>query len=272
VPTAREVLFRGADSGTVEGSRDAIRFERSLTLDEARTSEALLAYAMNGEPLPVQHGYPLRVIVPRWYAVASVKWLTDIELTDVPFTGFFHSQRYYYEYRRNAATVREPVRLQQVRSLITEPTGDAVVPVGEFVIRGVAWSGAASIAHVEVSIGEGPWQPAQLIGHRQPHGWQWWELMTRLEEPGATTVRARATDLAGRVQPEKPEWNRLGYGGNGVQIVMIHAQCPTLNEGTTRATGRYAMSAWPMRQTPTAGQVPSGRRQCRRHCWELVPR
>src|SRR5262249_9394909 len=79
-PEAREVLFRGADAGTLPGQSDSIHFERSLALDDARHSEALLAYAMNGEPLPVQHGYPLRLIVPGWYAVASVKWLTEIEI------------------------------------------------------------------------------------------------------------------------------------------------------------------------------------------------
>jgi DMSO/TMAO reductase YedYZ molybdopterin-dependent catalytic subunit/rhodanese-related sulfurtransferase len=221
---AREVLCRGADSGTVEGSSGPIHFERSLTLDEARTCEVLLAYAMNGEPLPTQHGYPLRAIVPRWYAVASVKWVTDIELIDSAFTGFFQSQRYVYEWQRDGATVQEPVRLQRVRSLITEPTEDQVLPLGESVIRGVAWSGAAPIAQVEVSIADGPWQAAQLIGHRQPHSWQWWELLTRLEQPGVVTVRSRATDLAGRDQPEQPEWNRLGYGGNGIQPVDIRVE------------------------------------------------
>ena len=78
---------------------------------------------MNGEPLPLQHGYPLRLIVPGWYAVASVKWLTDIEVIGAPFDGFFQTERYVYEWERDGATVREPVRLQQVRSVITEPTG-----------------------------------------------------------------------------------------------------------------------------------------------------
>jgi DMSO/TMAO reductase YedYZ molybdopterin-dependent catalytic subunit len=223
-PRAREVLFRGADSGRVEGWNEPIRFERSLTLDEAQSSEVLLAYAMNGEPLPMRHGYPLRVIVPRWYAVAAVKWLTDIELIDSPFAGYFHSERYFYEWPGEGMTVREPVRLQRVRALITEPTAEATVPVGDFVVRGVAWSGAAPIAQVEVSIGEGPWQATQLVGRRQMHSWQWWELLTRLGQPGETTVRARATDLAGRVQPEQPEWNRLGYGGNAVQVIAIRVE------------------------------------------------
>jgi DMSO/TMAO reductase YedYZ molybdopterin-dependent catalytic subunit len=221
---ARELLFRGADSGAVEGSAAAIHFERSLTLDEARSSDVLLAYAMNGEPLPVEHGFPLRAIVPKWYAVASVKWLTDIELIGSSFMGFFHSERYFYEWQRDGTITREPVRLQQVRSLITEPTSNAVVPAGDVVIRGVAWSGAAPIAHVEVSVADGPWEPAQLLAHRPAHSWLWWELLTRLEGRGTSAVRARATDQAGRVQPEQPEWNRLGYGANAIHTINIHVE------------------------------------------------
>jgi len=224
VAMATEVVLRGADSGTVEGSSTPIHFERSLTLDEARTSDVLLAYAMNGEPLPVQHGYPLRAVVPRWYAVASVKWLTGIELIDSSFGGFFQAQRYFYEWQRNGGVIREPVRLQQVRSLITMPTAEEVLPVGDLAVRGVAWSGAGAIARVEVSIGDGPWQPAQLVGRRNPHSWQWWELLTRTEQRGPTTVRARATDLADRVQPDQPAWNRLGYGGNAIHAVGIRLE------------------------------------------------
>ena len=218
---ARAILLRGADTGTVDGS-ELIRFERGLSLEEARSSEAILAYAMNGDPLPLQHGYPLRVIVPGWYAVTSVKWLTDIEVTASAFAGFFQKERYVYEWTQDdGSTVLEPVRLQQVRSVITEPSADAEIPVGDAVIRGVAWSGAAPIAGVDLSIDEGPWQPARLIGDRRRHAWQWWELLMRLESPGATTLRARATDLAGRTQPDQPRWNRLGYGGNAIQRVTI---------------------------------------------------
>jgi DMSO/TMAO reductase YedYZ molybdopterin-dependent catalytic subunit/protein tyrosine phosphatase (PTP) superfamily phosphohydrolase (DUF442 family) len=217
----QEVVFRGADQGVVEGSPQAVPFERSLSFDDACGADALLAYAMNGEPLPVQHGYPLRLLVPGWYAVASVKWLTEIEVVGSPFEGFFQTERYVYEWERDGVTVREPVRLQQVRSLITEPTGAEEVPTGHLAIRGVAWSGAAPIAGVDVSVGDGPWQPARLISDRRRHSWQWWELLTELHERGSTTLRARATDLAGRTQPERPAWNRLGYGGNAIQVVPL---------------------------------------------------
>ncbi len=219
---AREVLFRGADGGRLPGDTQHLSFERSLTLDDARGSETLLAYAMNGEPLPIQHGYPLRVVVPRWYAVASVKWLTEIEIIGDAFEGHFQTDSYFYERERDGQTVREPVTLQRVRSLITEPSANEEVAPGELAVRGVAWSGAAPIARVEVSIGHQPWQEARLVGERNRHSWQWWELLTRIAESGTTTVRARATDLAGRTQPEQQEWNRLGYGNNVIHQLPIH--------------------------------------------------
>ncbi len=221
---AAEVVFRGADRGTVEGFPDPIAFERSLSIVDARQSGAVLAYAMKGAPLPIHHGYPLRLVVPGWYAVASVKWLTDIELTATPLDAFFQMHRYVFEVERGGAQVREPVRLQRVRSLITEPTGEEDVPAGDLVIRGVAWSGEAQIERVEVRVGDGPWQTARLIGESQRHCWHWWELLTHLDSPGETTVRARATDLAGRTQPELPEWNRLGYGGNGIHVVALRVR------------------------------------------------
>lgn len=98
-PSAREVLFRGADGGTVPGGSGPVRFERSLRLDQCHDTNLLLAYAMNGEPLPVQHGYP-GLVVPDWYGVASVKWLTDIELLDRPFHGHYQHEKYWYELER----------------------------------------------------------------------------------------------------------------------------------------------------------------------------
>lgn len=220
---AREVLFRGADGGNLDGLPRPIRFERSLALDQARDGDVLLAYAMNGEPLPIEHGFPLRVIVPSWYAVASVKWLTDIELIDAPFAGHYQADKYQYEWDRDGRITREPVTLQRVRALITEPGPRQEVPCGDLAIRGVAWSGAAPVARVEISVGDGDWQEARLISERKRHSWQWWELMTRLPQPGLVQVRARATDLAGRTQPEQAEWNRLGYGNNTIQQVSIRA-------------------------------------------------
>jgi len=220
-PGATEVLFRGADGGTVDNLAAPIRFERSLAIDDARDEDVLLAYAMNGTPLPVEHGYPLRLIVPRWYAVASVKWLKEIELIDRPFRGHYQGDKYRYEWERNGRTLSEPVTLQRVRSLITEPAPHAEVQPGEVAIRGVAWSGAARIARVDVSVNGGDWQEARLVSERNRSSWQWWELITRVEQSGDLVLRSRATDLAGRVQPERAEWNRLGYGNNAIHEVPL---------------------------------------------------
>src|ERR1700680_1514321 len=138
--TAREILFRGADGGTVAARSGVTRFERSLNLEAARDSHVLLAYAMNDEPLPVEHGYPLRLVVPGWYGVTSVKWLTEIEAIESAFSGYFQLDRYFYEWERNGQVVREPVTLQRVRSLITEPAPDGEVEHGVLAVRGIAWS------------------------------------------------------------------------------------------------------------------------------------
>jgi anti-anti-sigma factor len=221
---AREVVFRGADTGKLEASGEPTRFERSLSMDDAQGSGALLAYAMNGEALPIVHGYPLRVIVPGWYAVASIKWLTQIDVISDRFSGHYQTEAYFYEWQRGGQLIREPVSLQRVRSLITEPEPESEVELGELPIRGVAWSGAAPIARVEVSIGGGPWENTRLVGATRGHSWQGWELIARLEHPGSTVIAARATDMASRTQPDSPEWNRLGYGNNAIQKVRINVR------------------------------------------------
>jgi DMSO/TMAO reductase YedYZ molybdopterin-dependent catalytic subunit/rhodanese-related sulfurtransferase len=221
---AHDVVFRGADAGSVDGATAPVRFERALSARDARESGALVAYAMNGEPLPLQHGRPVRLIVPGWYSVASVKWLTEIEVIGRPFEAFFQTNRYHYEWEREGSVIREPVRLQRVRALIAQPVDCTAVPAGEIVVRGVAWSGAALIDRVEVSIGGGRWQAARLVGERRRHGWQSWELFAQLDLRGPVTVRARASDEAGNTQPGQPEWNRFGYGGNAIQTIAIEVE------------------------------------------------
>jgi DMSO/TMAO reductase YedYZ molybdopterin-dependent catalytic subunit len=220
-PHAGEIVFRGADSGHVDERPSTIAFERSLPIDVARDAGALVAYAMNGDEIPVPHGFPVRLVVPDWYGVASVKWLTDIEVIDHPFTGYYQADKYHYEWDGDGVRTREPVTLQRVRCLITEPRPDARIAPGTVAIRGVAWSGAGAIDRVEVSIDGGPWQTAKLVGDRHRHHWQWWELITRLDGRGTVSIRSRATDLSGRTQPERAEWNRLGYGNNSIQELLV---------------------------------------------------
>ena len=218
------IVFRGTDHGTVDGHAETIAFERSLSITEARDSEALLAYAMNGEPLPLQHGFPLRVIVPSWYAVASVKWLAEIEVVNQPFEGYYQTEKYCLDREINGETKREPLTLQRVRSLITEPAEEAQLDRGELALRGVAWSGAALIDRVDVTLNDGPWQEDQIVGEQRRNSWQWWEMMTRIHSPGDYVIRSRARDVSGRIQPESPDWNPLGYCNNAIQGVRIQVQ------------------------------------------------
>jgi DMSO/TMAO reductase YedYZ molybdopterin-dependent catalytic subunit len=221
-PGATEIIFRGADGGRVADLDAPIRFERSLPVNQIRDLDALLAYCMNGEPLSAPHGYPLRLIVPGWYAVASVKWLTEIVVTNRPFDGYFQTNKYWYEWVRKGREAREPLTLLNVRALIVAPQSDMRLPRGETMIRGVAWSGAGSIAKVDVSLDDGPWQEARLIGEGHSDAWQWWELPSSLEKTGPLVIRARATDTAGKTQPDLAEWNRLGYGNNSIHAVAAH--------------------------------------------------
>jgi DMSO/TMAO reductase YedYZ molybdopterin-dependent catalytic subunit len=233
-PGAWEVVFRGADSGLAEGRHGPVPFERSLPLRYLGSAGALLAYAMNGQPLPKPHGYPLRLVVPGWYGVASVKWLTAIELTSRPFDGHFQVDRYHIG--------GKPLTLQAVRSVIIGPRpGDTVAPGEDVVVRGLAWSGAGPIARVEVSVAGRPWRAAVLTGTRHAHGWQEWLLRARLEEPGSVTIQARATDTAGRTQPAQPTWNPLGYATNPIHQVVVTVRGAPAELGTSTNTPHGAL-------------------------------
>src|SRR5260370_31116305 len=117
---------------------------------------------MNGERLPVHHGYPLRLVVPNWYSVASVKWLTEIELISGPFTAYYQTEKFWYEWERDGRLVREPVTLQRVRALITERAPNPEVRRGELTIRAVAWPGVAPLPRVDVIARVGDWQECRL--------------------------------------------------------------------------------------------------------------
>jgi DMSO/TMAO reductase YedYZ molybdopterin-dependent catalytic subunit len=218
---AVDVVFRGADRGIANDSKETIAFERSLSVAEARHCGALLAFAMNDEPLPARHGYPVRLLVPGKYAVASVKWLTNIDISSKPFEGFFQADHYVFEWPRDGKVMREPVGEPQVRALITAPATGDQLPQRAIKIQGVAWSGKAPVTQVLVSVAGDEWQAATLVARRDPASWQRWELPVQLTRPGEASIRARAADGAGRTQPVRPEWNRRGYGGNFIHEVIV---------------------------------------------------
>lgn len=215
-----EILFAGADGGVREGVEREITFSRSLPIPKALHADTLLAYELNGAPLPDVHGGPVRLLVPGWYGMASVKWVVRITALEEPFTGYFQSARYVLEVPGNDA--KEPVRDMRVRALITNPKAGDVLKPGRYVISGVAWGGAGEITAVEVSMeGGGPWQPATLVSDAVPYTWRQWEFACNLPRAGRYVVRARATDAAGNAQPDVAQWNRLGYENNSIQPVIF---------------------------------------------------
>jgi DMSO/TMAO reductase YedYZ molybdopterin-dependent catalytic subunit len=199
---------------------DHLTFVRSLTLSHAvdPASEILIAYDMNGEPLGPDHGSPFRLVVPHWFAVASVKWLQRIDVLTEPFSGEFQTGHYVYEWPDRP---HEPVTRMRVRARITDPAPAAVVPAGTYTVTGKAWSGSGPVTAVEVSLaGAGEWYPAHVDPPSGPHQWQTWRF-TWQATPGRHSLRARATDAAGNVQPDVPPWNRLGYGNNAVEVQYV---------------------------------------------------
>jgi DMSO/TMAO reductase YedYZ molybdopterin-dependent catalytic subunit len=218
-----ELLFEGADQGAVEGSAQALPFARSLPLDKALHPDTLLAYEMNGEPLPPEHGGPVRLLVPGWYGMASVKWLVHIAALEQPFAGFFQAQRYVLDIENSPGKV--PLREMYVKSIITSPVTGEALAQGPLTVSGVAWSGLGAIKSVEVSTeGGGAWHPARMVGLASRYGWQQWEYEWSAGHAGRHVLRARATDEHGNVQPDAALWNRLGYANNSIQPVMVEVQ------------------------------------------------
>ncbi|MGI9146481.1 MAG: sulfite oxidase [Chloroflexota bacterium] len=211
---AVEVVATGADAAT---------FQRSLPLDVARQPEVLLAWEMNGEPIPYANGGPVRMIVPAWAAIASVKWPIRLEVTNTPFGGYYHAERYIIvdAHGRTLRSVRE----MPVKSLIGQPAEGQTLGPGPHVISGFAWSGLGQIERVEVSTDDQQtWTPARLIHGAGRLAWTRWELTWAATQPGRTTICARATDSAGNVQPSQVAWNKFGYLMNAIVTRTVNVQ------------------------------------------------
>ena len=220
---AVELLFSGLDRG-VDGGVEQ-RYERSLACGEALDDEVLLAYGLNGGPLPVQHGFPLRLIVPGWYGMAHVKWLGSITALTVPFEGYQQSVAYrlYDSEGRPGA----PVTRMLPRSLAVPPgvpdfmTRERFLDAGPCRLEGRAWSGQAPVERVEVSVdGGSSWDEARLEAPVADFAWRGWSYDWHAV-PGAYVVSSRATDGAGNRQPIEAPWNLKGYANNAVERVAV---------------------------------------------------
>src|SRR5262252_1230404 len=213
-PNAREVVLEGADVGVLEDPKSppgGLKFARSIPLAKARR-DVLLAYKMNGEDLSPEHGFPLRAIVPGWYAMASVKWLQRIIVTDRPFTGYYQTIDYAYWQRtdygrwQRGEDIAEltPLSELQVKAEIARPAeGEIVAANTKISVRGAAWTCDAEIAKVELSTDHGAtWSDAKLLGESNSNAWRLWEFNWQApSQPGKQTLIARATDSLGRTQP-----------------------------------------------------------------------
>ncbi|MEX2139868.1 MAG: sulfite oxidase [Pirellulales bacterium] len=212
---AVEVILEGADKGKFDAplakSPGEISFARSLTLSKAKQPEVLLAFEMNGAELTPDHGHPVRVIVPGWYGMASVKWLKRIVVAERPFQGYFQTFAYTVWERRDGLSHLTQVADLQVKSQIARPTRDEILPAGsQFRIYGAAWTGEGQVAKVEVSTDGGKqWTAAQLQGKPVRYAWRLWaHQWSTPAKPGRYTVMARATDDQGRVQPMERDEDR----------------------------------------------------------------
>jgi sulfane dehydrogenase subunit SoxC len=225
---ASEVIFTGADHGVERGVEQS--YQRSLSLTDSLGDDVLLVYEMNGAPLPPQHGFPLRLVVPGWYGMAQVKWLREITVADAPFEGF--QQAAAYRLRQEKDEPGTPVTRIEPRALLIPPGWPDFMSRARFLkagpvdVRGRAWSGYAPIRTVEVSGDDGrTWHAAALdtqTDDDRTDRWAWRGWTFRWDaSPGRHVLCARATDESGRTQPVEQPWNRGGFANNLVQRVGV---------------------------------------------------
>jgi DMSO/TMAO reductase YedYZ molybdopterin-dependent catalytic subunit len=225
--TALEVIFEGADEGTVNDEPKApgtIRYARSLPLAKANQPEVLVAYLMNGQPLTPEHGFPVRLVVPGWYGMASVKWLSKITVSAAPYAGYWQTLEYAYWQRTHGLPTLTPVAEMLVKAEIARPALYETVPAGQpYRVFGAAWAGESEVTSVEVSTDGGhTWQPAQLLDETVPFAWRLWEFSWMPPAaPGRHTLQARATDRAGRSQPTAHDADRRNYMINKIASVEV---------------------------------------------------
>ena len=219
---AVDVVFTGADHGIERGFEQD--YQRALPLAEAMGEGVMLAYEMNGAPLPPQHGAPLRLIAPGWYGMAHVKWLRRITVVREKFDGF---QMRAYRLRNTADDPGIPLTRIEPRALLVPPgfpdfmSRRRVVKSGAVKIEGRAWSGWAPVSTVEVSIDGGDtWQPAVLERPQDAHGWARWTWIWE-SDTGGYVLSCRATDASGRTQPLGQRWSRGGFANNTIQRVPV---------------------------------------------------
>lgn len=196
---------------------DDLKVRRPMPIAKALEDDTLVAYAMNGDTLPPDHGFPARLLAPGWVGIQSIKWLGRIEVSDQPLFSPWNTDSYVLtgpDYQAQAPSKGPRLTTQSVKSAL-ELAWDAKLPPGRYAMKGRAWSPFAAIDKVEVSVDGGAWQPARLAGPNAARAWARfafdWEA-----QPGRHAVRLRATDQLGNGQPDSVKWNDQGYLYNAV--------------------------------------------------------
>ena len=196
-PSARTVMAVGGDERQVR---------RPLPLAKTLADDTLVVHRMNGEPLPPDHGFPARLLVPGWVGIANIKWLTRLEIADAELRSFWNTEQYVID--------GTPLTKQNVKAAL-ELAWPAALRAGPRLIRGRAWSGLGAIASVEYQVDDDPYRAARLVGENLPSAWVRFEFEWRATE-GEHTIRVRATDTNGDAQPDAVPFNTLGYLYDGV--------------------------------------------------------
>lgn len=215
-PGTCEIILEGADTGSPSDTpkpAGEISYARSLPVAKA-LDDVILAWAMNDEPLPLSHGFPLRAVVPGWYGMAAVKWLRKISATEERFDGFYQTVDYAYWSKGKNGPVLVPLSRMQVKAEISQPAeGETLAANKKYTVRGAAWTGAKAITKVEVSANGGrSWQAAELTGEATSNAWRLWKFpWTTPRRAAFVTLIARATDSDGETQPDRHDANRGNY-------------------------------------------------------------
>jgi DMSO/TMAO reductase YedYZ molybdopterin-dependent catalytic subunit len=224
---ARQVRFRGLDTGVLPQTPN---FMKSLAVDHARDGEVMIAYQMNGAPLPLLNGFPIRLVVPGWYATYWVKMLTDIEVLTQDDDNYWTRKAYLIPDTpgANMSPGQKDVKMIPInrmvpRSFFTNVGGDSHVRRDQlFTVRGIAFGGDSGIAKVLVSLDAGhTWKTARLGPDRGKYSFRRWELPARFAATGPQKLMVRAVNAAGVAQPERPNWNTGGYMLNVVESVSV---------------------------------------------------
>jgi DMSO/TMAO reductase YedYZ molybdopterin-dependent catalytic subunit len=228
-PESREIILEGADGGILEDPKSpggTLRFSRSIPLEKAER-DVLLAYRMNGKDLPAEHGFPVRAIVPGWYAMASIKWLKRIIVSEEKFTGYYQTLDYAYWKRQGDIAELTPLAEMHVKAEIAKPAQGETVPANSSIrVHGAAWTSNGEIAKVELSTdGGSTWNEANLLGESKPNTWRLWEFNWKTPSaPGKQTLVARATDSLGRTQPMHRDTDRGTYMINHLLPISVEVR------------------------------------------------